>query len=334
MMNRRQALGRLAAIMTAGSMGITKVLSAAETTRSLVEPADRAASPNAAVTIAHITDIHLYPKMQAEKWFAECLHHVQENPLKPQLIINTGDCVMDTLAQTRAEADALWKLWGDTLKRENSMAIRHTLGNHDHWGLALGDDNPLSRDPYYGKRLALEALGMARGYYSFDLGAWHLIALDSILPTKGQKGTGWIAGLDKEQMAWLKKDLQDAPATRPVLIYSHVPIVQICTLLNLKPEENEHYVLNSHKMHSDSNSLLALFAKHPNVKLCLSGHMHLRDRVELEGVTYICDGAVSGDWWKGPRQGFPPGYSTVTLKPDSTFDVNYTAYGWAPEAQG
>jgi len=58
-------------------------------------------------------------------------------------------------------------------------------------------------------------------------------------------------------------------------------------------------------MHVDAAKIKDLFAKHKNVKLCLSGHLHLVDRVDYNGVTYLCDGAVCGGWWKGPRARHP-----------------------------
>ena len=64
-------------------------------------------------------------------------------------------------------------------------------------------------------------------------------------------------------------------------------------------------------------SLLGLkglvFKSHGGVKLCLSGHIHLLDCCEIDGITYICDGAVSANWWKGPIQGLSEGYGVVDL---------------------
>ncbi|MCE9606841.1 MAG: hypothetical protein K8U03_18295 [Planctomycetia bacterium] len=36
-----------------------------------------------------------------------------------------------------------------------------------------------------------------------------------------------------------------------------------------------------------------------DVQLVLSGHGHLRERIELTGTAYIQSGAVYGRWWKG-----------------------------------
>ena len=65
--------------------------------------------------------------------------------------------------------------------------------------------------------------------------------------------------------------------------------------------------------------LRELFKKHGNVKLCLSGHMHLNDRCDVDGVSYICDGAVSGAKWKGSKRQTAEGYGLI----DPHFPENY-----------
>jgi hypothetical protein len=52
------------------------------------------------------------------------------------------------------------------------------------------------------------------------------------------------------------------------------------------------------------------------------------DRVDYRGHTFICDGAVSGNWWKGPRLSFPEGYGLFDLYPDGRFEHRYVTYGW------
>jgi hypothetical protein len=79
-------------------------------------------------------------------------------------------------------------------------------------------------------------------------------------------------------------------------------------------------------MHQDARRLKNLFREHRNVKLCLSGHLHLRDRVDYEGVTYLCNGAVSGGWWRGPYQECEAGYALIDLRADGTFDHRYLRY--------
>ncbi len=327
MMNRRDALARLGALMAGGLVATSKAFGNTTQTAAIdtatTAPAVASGQP---LTIAHITDVHLYEKNGSEKWFAECLHHIQSNPKKPAFIVNTGDSVMDALKADRARVDMLWKLWRDTLQRENSLPVYHCLGNHDHWGLAQ-DSGADKTDPLYGKKHGLENIGLEKPYYSFNHGDWHFVALDSVSPDPTHQA-GWIGKLDDEQFAWLEQDLAAVPKDRPVLLYSHLPILHVCWMRMQKPDENMAYHMGPHGSIGDARRVIDLFSKHPNVKLCFSGHIHLLDRIELAGVTYICDGAVSGGWWNGFRLDVPNGYSLTTLNPDGTFEYEYVTYGW------
>jgi 3',5'-cyclic AMP phosphodiesterase CpdA len=84
-------------------------------------------------------------------------------------------------------------------------------------------------------------------------------------------------------------------------------------------------------MHIDARRIKDLFREHPNVKLALSGHIHLKDRVDYNSVTYLCNGAVSGSWWGGPYQECPPGYALVDLFSDGSFEYEYRTFGWKKE---
>ena len=73
-------------------------------------------------------------------------------------------------------------------------------------------------------------------------------------------------------------------------------------------------------MVSEVEKLKELFLRHPRIKLALSGHMHQVDRVDYQGIAYICGGAVSGNWWDaGKYIGFGPAYVMVDLHADGTF---------------
>ena len=85
-------------------------------------------------------------------------------------------------------------------------------------------------------------------------------------------------------------------------------------------------------MHIDARRIKNLFNKHQNVKLCLSGHEHLVDQVSYNNVTYCCNGAVSGAWWKGNYHECAPGYGVVDLYEDGSFNNQYVLYGWQPRA--
>jgi hypothetical protein len=71
-----------------------------------------------------------------------------------------------------------------------------------------------------------------------------------------------------------------------------------------------------------------LFATRPNVKACVSGHMHLVEQLDFGGVAYFCNGAVSAGWWKGTHRGTDFGYALVDLHDDGTVERRYVPYGW------
>ncbi|MDH3594601.1 MAG: metallophosphoesterase [Rhodospirillales bacterium] len=78
-------------------------------------------------------------------------------------------------------------------------------GNHEY--RSSSDAAPYFA--YWGER----AGGKKRGYYSFDLGAWHIIALNSNIK----------AGRKSKQLRWLRADLAETTA-RCILAFWHHPM--------------------------------------------------------------------------------------------------------------
>ena len=113
-----------------------------------------------------------------------------------------------------------------------------------------------------------------------------------------------------------------------VLVFGHIPILSAAAFFKSQAEESGDWEIPARVMAIDARKLKGLFHKHKNVKVCLSGHLHLVDRVDYLGVSYLCNGAVSGSWWKGPNQEFEPGYAVLDLYDDGTFDNRYVTYGW------
>jgi 3',5'-cyclic AMP phosphodiesterase CpdA len=169
-------------------------------------------------------------------------------------------------------------------------------------------------------------LGLDQRYYTFSQAGWQFVVLDSVhSPPAGQGG--YTGMLDDEQYDWLARSLRDAPLTTPVLILSHIPILSAAAIL-WAGEKEQNFNISRALMHTDCVKLKDLFAKHPNVKLCLSGHLHLVDRTDYNGVTYLCNGAVSGNWWKGRYKDCDEGYAVIDLYDDGSFDHQYVKYGW------
>jgi hypothetical protein len=199
--------------------------------------------------------------------------------------------------------------------------IYSCLGNHDYWS---GKD-PTKDIPVEMKESALmvKALGMPARHYSFDKGGWHFIALDSM--------SDWpkYGYLTKDHFDWLHADLAKTPKETPICVISHLPILSVTGLAYggecRKANDN---LVPGIWIHADCWAITELFRRHPNVKLCLSGHMHTCDRCEYRGVWYICGGAASGAWWAGSEYGFPPLYGKLDLFADGTFNYEFVDYGW------
>lgn len=80
-------------------------------------------------------------------------------------------------------------------------------------------------------------------------------------------------------------------------------------------------------MHRDSAQLIALLRQH-DVRLLLSGHIHLYDQVVYNNLTFICDGAVCAKWWLGPHIETREGFGVFDLYADGRFDHSYKTFGW------
>ena len=267
--------------------------------------------------VAHLTDVHLKDKWEAPARFAHCLHHVQQQP-NVGLILNGGDIVFDMNKENLDTITNQWKLWHATIKSECSLPMHYILGNHDIWWNENDKGQAL-----YGKQFAIEQLQLSSPFYSFTKNGWKFILLDSV--HLDIDNTWYIGKLGDVQFAWLENELNTTPADMPVCILSHIPLLTATLMVDDQTTVNKWEVLGG-DMHTDISKIIALFYKHPNVKLCLSGHIHLRDKVVYNNVTYLCNGAVSGAWWEGNKRETAPGYGLIDLYADGSFDEKYVNY--------
>jgi hypothetical protein len=105
--------------------------------------------------------------------------------------------------------DCFGSSWGDTAKRIMKR-IRPAMGNHEH--------NTSAGAPYY--RYFGERAGPAqKGYYSYQLGEWHIVVLNSEIAVNGM-----YAGTERRaQEDWLRGDLAEN-RTLCTLAYFHRPL--------------------------------------------------------------------------------------------------------------
>ncbi|MBL9140528.1 MAG: metallophosphoesterase [Phycisphaerae bacterium] len=291
-----------------------------------------ATAPKRTLRFAHLTDSHLQPERSGAEGLAACLAHVQSQQDPPAFILTGGDNVMDVFEQKDGRARALAELFKKSWADHCSLPVEHTIGNHDIYGWNRTSSGTSGTESDWGKRFALQLFGLAAPYRFFDRGGWRFIVLDSVQP----KDSGYVAFCDDAQLDWLKRTLNETPKSTPVCVISHIPILSLAAITYGKPraldQRGKDTVVAASSQHTDGDSLHLLFKEHGGVKLCLSGHQHLLDRCETDGIVYICDGAVSGAWWKGSVQGVREGYGLIDLYDDGSFNHRYVPYGWVAKA--
>jgi len=317
-MNRRDVLKTGAMITAAGLLGGC----ASNSTQR--QDATLSGKRKRVLRVAHITDMHIQPERRAFEGVAQCLHHLQSLNDAPQLVLTGGDLIMDSFEHDSARTTTLWNLWTKTLADHCSLPVEHCIGNHDIWGWNKKKSGTTGDEARWGKRWAMDVLGLTTPYRSFDKNGWRFVALDSVYPN----GDGYIGKLDEEQFAWLEALLKATPTTMPVLVLSHIPILTITSITNPKELVVKTHEGSISEMMADMPRLVKLFDAHRNVKTCLSGHIHEVDHVEFQGVTYLCNGAVSGAWWKGKQHDCVEGYALVDLYDDGAVERTYQPYGW------
>lgn len=271
-------------------------------------------------TVAFISDIHIKPLDTAEAGMRKALQTINQMEKKPDFIINGGDSIMDALAADKEKTGAQWDLFNKIIEVENKLPLKYCLGNHDIWGWQLKED--VKSDPLYGKAWWLQQTGNPKTYYSFSHHNWHFIVLDSVQENKG----GYIALLDDEQFNWLANELTNNKE-KIICIVSHIPIISFCSAMFAKDMmPNGDWKLSRALLHTDAKKIKDLFKKHPNIKTCLSGHIHLQDEVNYLGIKYYCNGAVSGNWWGGPFQDFAPAYALFDFYNDGSVERKMIEY--------
>lgn len=285
------------------------------------------------IRLAHLSDMHVEPdppdapeptRRHAAEGFRDALTSLQRLTPAPDLVVTGGDHIMDGLERPLDDVLRQWQLYQRVLREHCNFPVHPVIGNHDVFGWMTDAVTPDT--PGYGKALACEMLGLGRTYYSLDLGpdegGWRLLVLDNTQP--GERG--YFGGLDATQEHWLERHLATTPPSRHLAVISHIPILSVCAQHFFSAEQPvDFWKIHDVFVHRDARQLVEHLARH-RVRLCLSAHIHMLERIEFRGITFICDGSVSGNWWRGPFRGFEPGYGVIDLYPDGSFRHEYLTY--------
>lgn len=307
-MNRRKFLTR--STLSAAALTVAPL--------AFAEPAR-----NNSFRFAFLSDVHVKPTETAENGMRKAYRHVNDLSPKVDFIINGGDAIMDALNASKEKVQKQWDVWNRVIRDENRLPIHHCIGNHDAWGWQMNDP-AVKSDPLYDKKWVMKEHGMAERYYKFEHKGWKFIVLDSPQENNG----GYIARLDEPQFAWLENELKSAPTDQHICIVSHIPIASFCAAVFYDTnQENGDWRISRALLHVDSRRITKLFQSYQNIRCCLSGHIHLEDKVEYRGITYYCNGSICGDWWNGPFKGFDPAYAVFEFSKDGTVKRQMVSYG-------
>ena len=162
----------------------------------------------------------------------------------PGTVFAAGD-----LAYEHGNASEFRDCYGPTWGRFKNRT-RPTLGNHEY-----GVPNAAAYFDYWGA----QAGPVGQGYYSYDLGVWHVVALNTNCDAPGLGGCG--AGSPQE--TWLRHDLSQHP-NACIVAYGHHALFS-------------SGLFKRHAIHPELKQLwLDLYAAHAD--LMLVGHEHSYER--------------------------------------------------------
>ena len=119
---------------------------------------------------------------------------------EPDFIIHTGDLSHTSKPE---EYDMLDQIMKDAKPKQ----VFYVPGEHD----TSIDDGKL-----YLERFGKNAKG--RGWYSFNHKDVHFVGLSNVAALEG------LGKLGAEQIRWLQADLKSQPASRPIVVFAHIPL--------------------------------------------------------------------------------------------------------------
>jgi 3',5'-cyclic AMP phosphodiesterase CpdA len=161
-----------------------------------------------AFTFVQISDSHIGFNKEANPdtngTLKAALDKINQMPNKPAMLIHTGDV---THLSKPEEFDT-----AEQIMKEAKFETHYVPGEHD----VIGDDGK-----QFFSRFAKEA--KPGGWYSFDQGGVHFVALTNVLTFEKAKA----GAFGEDQLKWLESDLKGRTASTPIVIFTHVPMWSI-----------------------------------------------------------------------------------------------------------
>ncbi|MEO2018344.1 MAG: metallophosphoesterase [Fuerstiella sp.] len=174
---------------------------------------------------------------------------------KPDFIVELGDFI-DAADSVDAELGYLKRINNEFLPICRSR--HHVLGNHCVYTLS--------------KREFLDVVEQPKSYYSFDVGDFHFIVLDSCFRSDGtpygRKNFEWTdPNIPAAEVDWLKADLNGT--TKKTVVFAHQRL-----------DVSNHYGVKN------ADSVRKVFEESDRVLAVFQGHSHKNDHHEIGGIHY------------------------------------------------
>ena len=232
-------------------------------------------------TFIHASDSHTDPQS------APRLTRVRDiaSARKAAFVLVTGDLARTVYQATEADARRDYELY----RREVgafTMPVWSVPGNHDFFAIERAPGEAAPDQPLRGRALVRSYLGPS--YYSFNSGAIHFVALDTV----SVASTTYYGYVDPVQLAWLERDLALVPPDTTVVTFNHIPFFSAGALVDgliEAPASRSIVEINGRTVfrHVVTNAadVLRVLRSRRHL-LALGGHVHLRERImfEVEGV--------------------------------------------------
>jgi len=161
---------------------------------------------------------------------------IKTAPEPPAFVLHTGDL---THLSKPAEFDTVQQVLS-----ELSLPVFYVPGEHD----VLDDDGA-----QYRQRFGKDTHG--GGWYSFDQGGAHFIALVNVVNLKA----GGLGTLGTEQLEWLERDVRHLTSSTPIVVFAHIPLWSVYPEWGWATE--------------DSTQALSFLRRFGSVSV-LNGHIH------------------------------------------------------------
>jgi Icc protein len=174
-----------------------------------------AAIATGSFSFVQISDSHIGFDKAANKnvigTLEQSVARINALPSRPAFVVHTGDHVH---LSTPGEFDTVKQILG-TIKTDR---VFHVPGEHD----VFVDQGRLYRR-FFGQG------SQGSGYYSFDMGGVHFLALANVQASEAESAAtnNGLGILGPDQQAFIKKDLARLSSDTPIVIFGHVPLLAV-----------------------------------------------------------------------------------------------------------